>query len=208
MPIINGKKRYVPEAPAGEPMPTLRYQPEPMAAPETPVKRYKPEKVEVIPTPKKRASDGGAVVTASKDQEKTRSFLNAFEFDVRINMVQITFSKITNLGGDIELETFVEGGNNDYPIIRQKSRSKPQTLVLEKGLTDSAGASVFSAINQGMRLTNIMIFVKNNGSIKRTYSIDQALVVSKSFSNLDANVSQVFVERLELAHNGVTEVKT
>ena len=196
MPIVSGKKRYTPETVAAE------------AAP-LPVKRYEPVREAALPTPKKRMADGGGVsVAAVKSSGGAGDYLGAYEFDVKINMVSISFHKVSNISSEIELDTFVEGGNNDHPIIRKKPRTKPDILVLEKGMAESVGGGVFAMLKQGMRITNIMVIVKRNKKIARTYAIDEAVVISKKFSELDASASKVFIERLELAHNGISEVTT
>ncbi len=193
MPIINGKKRYIPETGSKEIVEKKRYKP--------------PVKENTQPAPVKRYGKGhGASVAAAFSQEATREFLGAYEFDVRIDLIQVNFSKITNMGNEIETETFVEGGNNDHPIVRQKPRQKPDIIVFEKGMTRTFGGSIFAILRQGMKLTNILIFVKKEGSIVRIYSIDEGLILSKKFTDLDANSSAIFIEKLELAHTGISEI--
>lgn len=194
MAIINGKKRYLPRAAEGAPAP---------AEPEK--KRYTPPQPQEKPPVKRYEKGQGPQVHAVKSLE-TRDFIGGFEFEVRVNLIKVNFSKITNLGNELETESFVEGGNNDYPIVRQKARQKPDILVLEKGMLSTFGGSIFGLFRQGMKLTNILIFVRQRGSIVRIYSIDEALIISKKFSDLDANSSTIFIEKLELAHTGITEV--
>lgn len=193
MPIINGKKRYIPETAQEQKSPTKRYQP-PASNNSQP------------PVVKRLVKGQGPSVKAVTGQEATRAFIGGYEFDVRIKLIKVNFSKITNLGNEIETEVFVEGGNNDYPIVRQKARQKPDVIIFEKGMTSTFGGDIFTVFRQGMKITNILIFVKREGKTVRIYSIDEGLILEKKFSDLDANSSTVFIETLKLAHTGISEI--
>ncbi|WP_130861742.1 phage tail protein [Bacilliculturomica massiliensis] len=191
MPIINGKKRYIVENTEKPPVEKKRYEPPAAPAP-APVKRY--------------VRGQGPSVTKVLNREATREFIGSFEFDVRINLIQVNFSKITGIENKIETETFVEGGNNDFPIVRQKARQKPDIIIFEKGMTSTMGGTIFSILRQGMKLTNILIFVKRNGKLMKIFSIDEGLILSKKFGDLDSNSSAILIESLELAHTGFSEI--
>ena len=185
MPIINGKKRYIPEAEAGGAAEKKRYQPQTKGnSTPAPVKRY--VKAQGPPT--------------------SEEFIGSYEFDVQIDTVQVNFSRITNIGSEIETETFVEGGNNDYPIIRKKPGRSPDVIIFEKGMPRTSKVSIFEILREGMKLTNILIFVKKEGSIVKIYGIDEGLILSRKFTDLDAGSSTLFIEKLELAHTGISEI--
>ena len=190
MPIINGKKRYIPEA-----------APKPAAE----NKRYVPVEDNTPPAPVKRYIKGGSQ-SDSNNKDSTKKYVKGYEFEVRIDLIKISFHKIINLGGEIETETFVEGGSNMTPVIRQKPRQRRETIIFEKGLTEDAGTDFFTLLRQGMKITNILIFVRLNGKIVRIFSIDEGLIVSKKYTELDANSSTLLIERLELAHSGISDV--
>ena len=40
----------------------------------------------------------------------------------------------------------------------------------------------------------------------RIFSIDEGLILSKKFVDLNANSSAIMIETLELAHTGITEI--
>lgn len=191
MPIVNGKKRYMREETESPPAEKLRYTPPASPAP-TPVKRY--------------VRGQGPGVASAVSRESPRNFIGSFEFDVRINLIQVTFSKITGIESKIEMESFVEGGNNDYPVVRQKAKQKPDILVFEKGMTDTIAGTLFSILRQGMKLTNILIFVKKKGRIMRILTIDEGLILSKKYGDMDSNTSSILIETLELAHTGLKEI--
>ncbi|MFT4105829.1 MAG: hypothetical protein QM657_08710 [Lacrimispora sp.] len=193
MPIINGKKRYIPEAEAGGATEKKRYQPQPKGSgTPAPVKRY--VKAQSPPA------------SSSVNTEAAKDFIGSYEFDVQLDTVQVNFSRITNMGSEIETEVFVEGGNNDYPIIRKKPSRSPDIIIFEKGMPRTSKGSIFEILREGMKLTNILIFVKKAGSIVKIYGIDEGLILSRKFTDLDAGSSSIFIEKLELAHTGISEI--
>lgn len=212
MAIINGKKRYLPEhTPAALPEKKRYKASEPGSAGTTGFATKEKKRYEApVPAkkgPVKRYGKGqGPKVAKMIDQESTRKFIGAFEFRVWIEMVEVNFSKITNIENRIETEMFVEGGRNDCPVVRQKAKQRADTIIFEKGMTDTAGGLFFSLLRQGMKVANLIIFVRQAGSIVRIFSIDEGLIVSKKFTDLDANSSTVLVERLEIAHSGLSEI--
>ncbi len=234
MPIINGKKRYVPhsqkEAPAKkkhyvplaqEKTPVKKKQYVPQAQEKTPAKKrqYVPQAQGKTPVEKKRYKPASHAATKPvvKRYKNTKgsqgaaageenSLIMGLEFEVHVGKSQINFSKITNIGSELETDVIVEGGNNDYPIVLRKPRRKPDVMVLEKGVPKNSRDNLFTTFRQGMKLTDVLIFVKQNGEVVRTYGLDEAMIISKKFSDLDANSSTIFVEKLELAHTGIEEI--
>ena len=213
MPIINGKKRYIPEGASGgtEPegprrAPWVGAEAQASSEPSSPApkKRYQRAVVEEEKAPRviKRYEGGGTSVS-----ESLNSLTGSYEFSVQFSIGSISFSKISNLGGSIEVGTFVEGGNNDYPMIFKTPRRRPDVLVLQKGVPGSAAAGLLlSQLKEGTKVSTILIFVKRNGSTVKTFSISEGIIVSRKYSNLDATASNVFIEQLEIAHTGITEV--
>lgn len=212
MPIINGKKRYIQEEPSGEaganPVRRAPWVGNEAAAPSEPApavqkKRYQRAIVEEKPERviKHYERGSGSLLKDIND------FVGGYEFSVKFSIGDINFSKVANLGSSIEVGTFVEGGNNDYPMIFKTPRRRPDVLVLEKGVPGSALTGVLlSRLKEGVKLAAILIFVKKNGSIVKTFSITEGIIVSRRYSTLDANSSEIFVEQLEIAHTGITEV--
>ena len=58
-------------------------------------------------------------------------------FIVSLNLLVFSFSKVTNISGNIEMEALEEGGYNDSPRILRKPKTSFDTLVLEKGVQTS-----------------------------------------------------------------------
>lgn len=133
-------------------------------------------------------------------------FITGTEFEVVMDMVKISFGKVTNIGAKIEYDTFVEGGHNDYPIYLKKPKTKPDTIIFEKGLHTGLGSNVFTKIEEGTKMKNIMIFVKHNGDTERIFYFDYGIILSKEFSAMDAMGNSVMIEKLEIAHSGLKEM--
>lgn len=218
MPIINGKKRYLPESdpeiPAREGprrAPWILSGENTAAVPPQPPekKRYKAQVEEEKPGRKiKRYSDGGGPSVTAAVTHGIGEFVGNYEFAVKFGgLGDISFSKVSNLGGSIEVGTFVEGGNNSYPMIYKTPRRQPDMLVLQKGVVDSTAKNlVLSQLKEGTKVYGILIFVKKNKTTVKTFSISEGIIVSRKYASLDANSSHIFLQQLEIAHTGITEV--
>lgn len=134
-------------------------------------------------------------------------YITGTEFEVSLNMIKVSFSKVTNISARIEYDSFIEGGKNDCPVYLKKPKTKPDTIIFEKGLHTGITGNIFSMIKEGTRIKNIMIFVKLNGDTKKILSIDEGIVVSKTFSDIDALNNSILIEKLEIAHSGLHEMQ-
>lgn len=191
MPIINGKKRYLPEETEKAPAEKKRYTP-PAPVPREPVKRY--------------VKGEGPQVAKVVNQDATLDLVGSYEFTVKINAINFSFNKVSNLESKTDVELFVEGGNNDYPIIKRKPKQRPDVIVFEKGIVKSTVAGALTSLKNGMKLSNIIILVKKNGKNVKSLCVTEGIIVSKKYGDLDAGSSRLLVERLEVAHTGITEV--
>jgi phage tail-like protein len=133
-------------------------------------------------------------------------FIAGTEFEVRFDLIKASFSKITNIGSKIEYDTFIEGGQNDCPLYLKKPKTKPDTIIFEKGIHTSITSNIFGIIKEGMKVKNVMIFVKHNGKTDRILYFDSGLVLSKEFSVMDAMSNSVLIEKMEIAHSGLKEM--
>lgn len=133
-------------------------------------------------------------------------FITGTEFDVRFDLIKVSFAKVTNIGSKIEYDTFVEGGKNDCPIYLEKPKTKPDTVIFEKGMHTGLGSMVFSQMKEGSKIKNVMIFVKHNGSTKRILYFNSGVILSKEISAMDAMSNSVLIEKIEIAHSGLKEM--
>lgn len=218
MPIINGKKRYLSESgsisqesegPKRAPWILAEENSSAAPPPASEKKRYQRAQVEEEKTARviKRYRDGGGSSVTTAVEQDIGNFVGNYEFSVEFGLGKISFSKISNLGSSIEIGTFVEGGNNDYPMIYKTARRQPDVLVLQKGVPDSKAVNLLlSQLKEGQKVSDILIFVKRNGNTVKTFSITEGIVLSRKYSNLDANSGKIFIQQLEIAHTGITEV--
>ena len=132
-------------------------------------------------------------------------YLTGAEFQVLFDLISVSFAKVTNIKAQVEYDTFIEGGVNDVPHYFVKPKKHADTIIFEKGLNTKLTNNIFSTISEGMKIKNIIILVKNRGTIERIFTIDEGIVLSKEFSGFDAMSRNVLVERLELAHSGLKE---
>lgn len=131
-------------------------------------------------------------------------YLTGAEFQVLFDIIPVSFAKITNVKANVEHDTFIEGGN-ETPHYFVKPKKQADTMIFEKGLNTKLTNNIFGTITEGMKIKNIIIFVKNHGKIERIFHIDEGIVLSKEFSGFDAMSRDVLVERLEIAHSGLKE---
>lgn len=218
MPIINGKKRYVSESSStalfregAKRAPWIQAEEKTSASsePAPPKKRYQRAQVEEEKAPRtvKRYRDGGGPSVTAAVTQDIGNYVGGYEFSVQFAVGKISFSKVANLGGSIEVGTFVEGGNNEYPMIYKTPRRQPDVLTLQKGVPDSIMGNLFqSQLKEGSKVLGLLIFVKKNGSTVKTFSITEGIILSRKYSNLDSNSSEIFIQQLEIAHTGITEV--
>ena len=108
------------------------------------------------------------------------------------------FTSVSGLSMEFEYETYSEGGC-PYPRYFFKN-VVPQTLVLEQGTVTStdAFAAWVHMLNQGMHIS----LKDHTGALRRTWMVNDAMVVKYVGPSLDAMQPMLAVSRIELQHNG------
>ena len=130
-----------------------------------------------------------------------------YTFSVTLDALTFGFKKISNLASSIEVETIIDGGTNDAPVIMKKPKKNADVLILEKGLHSSMKDLEFGLLfKEGRTIKNIAINVKRDGKTVRMFSISNGLIVGREFSPLDALEGEVMLESLKIAHTGLTEI--
>ena len=130
----------------------------------------------------------------------------AYSFQVSLDSISFSFSKVSNISSSIQYDAIVEGGSNDAPLLLPKPKSSPDMLTLEKGVTTSLKAKVFALIKEGCKISEIEIDVLKDGKTVRSFYASDGVIVAKQFSDLDASESAMFVEALHIAHTGLVEM--
>ncbi len=130
----------------------------------------------------------------------------SYSFDVSIDGMSISFSKVENLVSSIEIDTIIDGGSNNAPVLLRKPKRNPDVLVLERGVYTSFSELKIAMFVVGSRVGTVNISVKRNGRTVRMFFISGGVVVRREVSPLDALDSAVLVECLQIAHTGMVEV--
>ncbi len=139
-------------------------------------------------------------------KSSSSDFIPGYEFSVNLDGFMYSFSRVTNLSSSAEIETIVEGGNNDSPVILRKSKRSPDYLMLERALHSTFTDMAFSFFTVGRKIDAITISVQKNGSTVRMFFAAGGVIVEREFSPLDAVESTILVQSLKIAHTGLTEI--
>ena len=136
-----------------------------------------------------------------------RTLLPSCNFLVTIGQETFSFSKVSNLVSQMEYETVCEGGNNDFPLLFPKQKTKPDTLVLEKGVHERSWDIAFNSLTEGMWVEQVIIMLVKNGILpQKVFVLSKGMIVKRSFSNLDAGKGGLLIETLVIAHTGLMEI--
>ena len=134
-------------------------------------------------------------------------FITGTEFVVRFNLIKASFSKVTNIGSRIEYDTLIEGGQNEHPMYFKKPKKKPDKVIFERGVCTSSIGNALQSLKAGTKVKNVMIFVKNNVDTERILYFNDGLILSKTYSSMDAMGKSVMIEKLEIIHSGLKEMQ-
>lgn len=128
-------------------------------------------------------------------------------FLVTIGPLVLSFAKVSNMVAQIEYDAVIEGGNNDYPHLFKKAKTKPDTLVLEKGVRTRATDVSFDLLLEGMQVElGTILLLKDGIDLQKAFYFKRGLIVKREFSKLDAMSNEVLIETLEIAHSGLVEI--
>ena len=130
-------------------------------------------------------------------------FIPSYSFTVNFDGVDFSFGKVSNLSGSMEIDTIIEGGNNDAPVIMRKPKKNPDYLILERALHSTLSDVAFALFTVGRRIT---IAVKRENKTVRMFFITDGVIVQREISPLDALDSAVLLQSLKIAHTGMTEL--
>lgn len=128
-------------------------------------------------------------------------------FLVTIGPLVLSFAKVSNMMAQIEYDAVVEGGNNDYPHLFKKAKTKPDTLILEKGVRTRATDLAFDLLLEGVQVElGTILLLKNGIDLQKVFYFKKGIIVKRQFSNLDAMSNELLIETLEIAHTGLVEL--
>src|SRR5271157_1772765 len=130
-----------------------------------------------------------------------------FNFAVEISgLVVGGFSEVSDLQAEVEIQEYREGGLNEYIHKRAGPIKYSANLSLRKGIADVTQLwSWYADIMQGtVERRNVdVVLMDSSGQEKRRWTFQNAYPVKWSGPDLKATSSEVAVEVLELAHEGL-----
>lgn len=133
-----------------------------------------------------------------------------FRFHVEIDgLVLAGFTEVSGLEIEIETETYQEGGVNDYTHFLPK-RIKHRNLELKQGLSASNVLYQWLSDVAGGKVTKRsgrILLMDSQGTQVWHWTFEGAFPVKWSGVNLRSTGGEVFIETLELTHQGIKKQK-
>lgn len=137
------------------------------------------------------------------------NLINNNRFIVTIGPLLTSFAKVSGISKSIDYETKEEGGRNDFVhLIRKNPTVQSNVLRLEKGVGrfNPLVLSANGMIKLGVRipLPGTIIVLNSNYDISKVYGFEDITIVKWEISDLDAQSSEVLLDKVELIHSGLT----
>jgi phage tail-like protein len=132
-----------------------------------------------------------------------------FNFAVEIEgVVTAGFSEVAGLQAEVTVHEYQEGGVNEYIHKRSGPVKYPSNLVLKRGIADATDLwSWYCDVLQGnVERKNLSVVLMNSaGEEKRRWNFQNAYPVKWVGPDMRATASEVAVETMELAHEGLAQ---
>lgn len=143
---------------------------------------------------------------STKQAEKGNgNYIKGYNFQVYIGRTRASFAKISGLEKTTESETFTEGGENSRVYFMSQRVAARSTVVLERGvLVNQKKAMQFKAgdfIQDGISI----YLLDDSGKKCREYNLEGCIVQKITTSELDAQRSELMIERLEVSYESFSE---
>ena len=131
-----------------------------------------------------------------------------FNFLVEVDgLVAGGFSEVSGLTVEVEVESYREGGLNDFVHKLAGAVKYPSNLIFKHGITDSDALwEWYEDVQQGTieRKSASVVLLDSTGEERRRWNFAGAYPVRWVGPQLRAGSAEVAVESLELAHQGMT----
>ena len=126
---------------------------------------------------------------------------------LRLPIIIGGFKEISGLESHVELKTYAEGGRNDY-LHQIPGEVRHAPIVLSRGLIDSNALWIwYEDVSRGIirRNPTIIMLLDQGGIPAMWWSVKGAIAVKWTGPKLDGTSSEIAVESLELAHQGISK---
>lgn len=131
-----------------------------------------------------------------------------YKFAIEIDgITEGSFSKVSGIGAEIQIDDVDEGGMN-YSTHKIPVRVKYSNITLEKGITKSKELfQWFSQSCEGIikKRDFSIILSDNGGETIRRWNFTQGYPVRWEADGLDAQGSEILLERMEICYEGMSE---
>lgn len=130
------------------------------------------------------------------------------KFLVYLDNIELSFSKISGIGNEIDIQSINEGGINDHMITLYGPPKNNGRLVFEhgKGIVNLVNKNFTAAALGIIFRSSGMIISYDNNKIKRAYGYTGAIPVKWSLASFDAQNGSVLIDTVEVVHNGIYEI--
>jgi phage tail-like protein len=132
-----------------------------------------------------------------------------FNFLVEIGgVVKGGFTEVSGLQVEIEIQTFREGGRNDFMRQIPGPAKYPSNLIFKRGLTDDDALWAWhhKAVRGQVERKNGSVWLRDAaGHEKWRWNFQNAFPVKWQGPELKAGTAEVMIEVLELAHEGLVK---
>lgn len=133
----------------------------------------------------------------------------AYNFVVEIGGVVIGgFSEVSGLSSEIDLETYEEGGLNDYVHKFPKHTTYPN-LILSRGLVNIDLFYIwYYATSQGLvqQLNGTILLLNSQQIPVMWWTFKKAYPVKWEGPQFNASSEEIAIERIELVHQGISKL--
>ena len=133
----------------------------------------------------------------------------AFRFKVVIqDSAEVRCARISGVQKSVEIETYQEGGCNDYVHSLPKFAAA-QKMVVERGVTQDRDALtkwVNDCLNGKVTRKNLTVELMDRGQKSKKWDVVGAYPVAWTAPDLDSMSSEVAFEKLEFAYNFIKTI--
>jgi phage tail-like protein len=120
------------------------------------------------------------------------------------NEVVANFQECGGLATEVEIQEYIEGGNNEF-IHKLPGRIKYPNITLKRGVTDNKQFAAWRPKSEGGKLTVVrkeisIVLFAHDGSTVKTWVVTDAFPVKWTGPDMKAGSMEIAIETLELAH--------
>jgi phage tail-like protein len=123
--------------------------------------------------------------------------------------VVANFQECTGLTVEVEVQEYVEGGNNEF-VHKLPGRMKYTNITLKRGISDNPQFATWRPKIEGGKISvepkNLSIILFNHaGETVKRWEVTDAYPVKWTGPDMRASSMEVAIETLEIAHSGWSE---